>query len=104
MFDIPPHPNVVGLLGACESPPAMVVELVHQARELDDYLEAFSAVETPLRYLGHAVELLTDIARGMEHLHGSDVVHRDLAPRNVLVDRERRARVNDFGLSRNVAR
>lgn len=43
---------------------------------------------------------VTDIACGMEHLAAHEIIHRDLACRNVLVDSELRMKVADFGLSR----
>ena len=39
----------------------------------------------------------------MAHLHSHFLIHRDLAPRNVLVEStNQRAMVSDFGLSRKI--
>merc|ERR1740117_1457903 len=52
------------------------------------------------------LQLMADVALGMAHLHQNMLVHRDLAPRNVLVDQSElprvRGMVNDFGLARKV--
>jgi hypothetical protein len=48
--------------------------------------------------LSVALDVLTQVARGLRHLHGGGVLHRDLAARNVLVKR-RLFKVTDFGLS-----
>jgi hypothetical protein len=48
--------------------------------------------------LSQAVDVLTQVARGLRHLHGGGVFHRDLAARNVLV-KGRVFKVTDFGLS-----
>jgi serine/threonine protein kinase len=45
-------------------------------------------------------QLATDIALGMEYLHGKSVVHRDLKSPNVLLDVNWTAKIADFGLSR----
>lgn len=43
-----------------------------------------------------------EIARGMEFLAISKVVHADLATRNVLLDENFHAKISDFGLSRQL--
>ena len=47
-----------------------------------------------------AVELFTEIATGMMHLHGKGILHCDLKPGNVLLDQDGKPRVADFGQSR----
>ena len=46
--------------------------------------------------------LIATIARAVEHAHQRGVLHRDLKPGNILFDREGRAYVSDFGLSKRV--
>lgn len=41
-----------------------------------------------------------DIARGMKHLHGLGMIHRDLKSDNCLVDDMDRVKVADFGNSK----
>lgn len=40
-----------------------------------------------------------DIANGMAYLHSRNVIHRDLKPSNILLSRDHRARISDFGMS-----
>jgi hypothetical protein len=47
-----------------------------------------------------AARLARDAARGLAHAHEKGVIHRDVKPGNLLVDRSGRVVVTDFGLAR----
>lgn len=44
----------------------------------------------------------TDIAKGMNHISYEKIVHRDLAVRNILIGKDKKAKISDFGLSRQL--
>ncbi|HBP21836.1 MAG TPA: hypothetical protein DEA08_29135 [Planctomycetes bacterium] len=73
------------------------------------YLDMDFVVGEPLRdrvaRLGsipveEAVRIACEVARGLAALHERGIVHRDIKPENILIDREGRARLCDFGLSK----
>ena len=53
------------------------------------------------QYVFTSLKILRCVGRGLSHLHKYRIIHRDLAPRNVLVDGGGRALVTDFGLSKS---
>ena len=75
-------------------PPYYVMDYIDQG-SLEDRLN-----ETHLLEPEDAVELFTEIAQGMMHLHGKGILHCDLKPANILLDEDGKPRVADFGQSR----
>ena len=52
--------------------------------------------------VGKAVTIGRQIAEGLAEAHRHGVVHRDLKPQNIMIDREGGARIMDFGIARSV--
>ena len=53
--------------------------------------------------VGKAVSIGKQIAEGLSEAHRLGVVHRDLKPGNIMIDREGNARIMDFGIARSLA-
>ena len=49
-----------------------------------------------------AVAYAIEIGRALSAAHGTQLVHRDVKPQNVLIDPEGRAKLTDFGISRSL--
>src|ERR1700722_11047626 len=50
-----------------------------------------------------AAEIIEQVCRGLEAAHSEAVIHRDLKPQNIMMDRSRRITVMDFGIARSTA-
>ncbi|RKH24669.1 hypothetical protein D7V77_19980 [Corallococcus sp. CA041A] len=89
------HPHVVAVhdVGTFGDVVFIAMELVDGGTVRQHLLEA----TRPWR---DVVRLYIQAGRGLAAAHAAGVVHRDFKPDNVLVDKEGRARVTDFGLAR----
>jgi eukaryotic-like serine/threonine-protein kinase len=93
------HPGIVGIYDVDTSGewPALVMELVD-----GESLAARLARDGPLPER-EAASIAADLADALYHAHMRGVIHRDLKPGNVLIDRAGRARLADFGIARSLA-
>jgi len=91
------HPGIVGVLeiGESKGQPFMVMDFV-EGQAFDEVLKEREL--TPRRIC----ELIRGVAEGLGHAHEQGIVHRDVKPANILVDREGQARLTDFGLARDM--
>jgi len=89
-----PHENVIRFFGFCLDPLCVVTEWCEKRalRNLldDESFEINSALQ---------IQFLTDIAKGMLHIHLEKVLHKELSSRNVMITQHNSAKI-DFSLSR----
>ena len=52
--------------------------------------------------VGKAVSIAKQVCEGLAEAHRLGVVHRDLKPQNIMIDREGNARIMDFGIARSL--
>lgn len=90
------HPHVVTVYSvrSRDGVHAIVMELV-DGRGLDAVLAERERL--PLHVAGM---ILAQTTAGLQHAHDRGVIHRDVKPSNVLIDRAGRAVVSDFGIAR----
>ncbi|KAG5042033.1 Receptor-like serine/threonine-protein kinase [Glycine soja] len=97
-------PFVISLLGFSSDRRGKKLVLVYELmpnRSLQDALLDRRCPE--LMSWGKRFDVAVSVARGLEYLHhvcDPPVIHGDIKPSNVLLDRDFRAKIGDFGLAR----
>lgn len=94
-----PHPNLVTLYGWClyGSQRILVYEYIGGGN-----LEELVTDTTNFKYI-RRLEVAIDVAKALVYLHHEcypPIVHRDVKASNVLLDKDGKAKVTDFGLAR----
>ncbi|CAI9740442.1 angiopoietin-1 receptor-like [Octopus vulgaris] len=106
------HRNVVCLVGACHIHGILYVALEYaRYGDLRSYLRRsrkekgiiYSNGTLPMTALNQTtlLRLALDVATGLAHLAERQIIHRDVAARNILLGDKLVAKVADFGLSKN---
>ncbi len=90
------HPNIVAALDAREQAGLyyLVMEFV-DGIDLAHWIKQRGAMSLPA-----AVACISQAARGLEHAHGEGIIHRDIKPGNLLIDRQGTVKILDMGAAR----
>lgn len=92
------HPNIVSIFDSGQTPDG----LPYYVMEFVDGLRLDSHVREKKLSLEELLELYLPILDAVDFAHKKSVIHRDLKPSNILVDKEGRPKVVDFGLAREL--
>jgi serine/threonine-protein kinase len=90
------HPNIVTIYDAGQADGVAYIAM--------EFLEGTNLREIldkqPPLPIARIVEITGQIARGLAFAHEQGVIHRDIKPANVIVLRNRRPKITDFGIAR----
>lgn len=90
------HPNIVNVydVGDDSGLHYIVMELV-EGITLKRFIERKGKLEVK-----EAVGIAIQIAQGMEAAHDNRIIHRDIKPQNIIISREGKVKVTDFGIAK----
>jgi serine/threonine-protein kinase len=96
------HPSIVTIHDAFEDAETksscIVMELV-PGKTLESIL-----LSGRVMTVGQTLDLVRQVAEGLDYAHRNQVVHRDLKPANILVTEDGRIKITDFGIAKVLAR
>ena len=97
------HPNIVTVhdIGQDGDRYYIVMEYV-EGRTLKQMIRSQNGNGSPMP-ISRALDLTIQICAGIGYAHRADLVHCDVKPQNVLVTRDDRVKVADFGIARAIS-
>ncbi len=92
------HPNVVSIYDVGQEDEIHYIVM--------EYIEGFNLNEiikerAPLQ-VEESVRIASQICDALDHAHQNQIIHRDIKPHNILIGRNGRVKVTDFGIARAV--
>lgn len=90
------HPNIVNVydVGEEEGIHYIVMELV-EGITLKKYIEKKVRLTTK-----EAISIAIQVAMGIEAAHNNHIIHRDIKPQNIIISKEGKVKVTDFGIAK----
>lgn len=90
------HPNIVNVydVGDDNGLHYIVMELV-EGITLKRFIERKGKLE-----IKEAVGITIQIAQGMEAAHDNHIIHRDIKPQNIIISKDGKVKVTDFGIAK----
>ncbi|EQC33777.1 TKL protein kinase [Saprolegnia diclina VS20] len=96
------HPNVLDFLGFSWNPRDGNLCFLTEYMKNGDLFYHLQKRKATLTWPIEKIKIALDIAQGLVYLHSltPKIIHRDLKSKNVLLDENCTAKINDFGISR----
>ena len=90
------HPNIVNIydVGAENGLYYIVMEYVEGIT-----LKTYISKKGQLTY-NEVISIAIQVGRGIEAAHKKEIVHRDIKPQNIIISKEGKVKVTDFGIAR----
>ena len=90
------HPNIVSVYDSDRDGNIafMVMEFI-EGNDLKHHLD-----QGTLYTLEQTLGIMHDLLSALEYAHGQSIVHRDIKPANLLIEKNGRAKLTDFGVAR----
>ncbi|TPX40512.1 hypothetical protein SeMB42_g05966 [Synchytrium endobioticum] len=90
------HPNILRLYDVIHTEKKLTLVFEYMDSDLKKFLDTYAG-DIDLPTIKH---LMFQLLKGIEYCHANRVLHRDLKPQNLLINKKLELKLGDFGLAR----
>jgi len=92
------HKNIVRVLdvGTYKNTPYIVMDYI-DGYDLEELIEEKGRLSLP-----KALDIFTQILKALYYVHSKGIIHRDIKPKNILIDKEGTVKLTDFGIAKSL--
>ncbi|MDR1320735.1 MAG: Stk1 family PASTA domain-containing Ser/Thr kinase [Gracilibacteraceae bacterium] len=92
------HPNIVSVYDVGKEDADFIVMEYIEGRTLKNYIRDKAPFPA-----GVAIDVTRQVAEALAHAHAGGIIHQDIKPQNILITKDGRVKVTDFGIARAVS-
>jgi serine/threonine-protein kinase len=90
------HPNIVTIFSFNRIDDQYIIAMEYvEGKSLKELLQTKKMLKP-----GEAVAIIIQVAEGLAYAHAHNVIHRDIKPANILLDKDNRVKISDFGIAK----
>ncbi|KAI7899902.1 serine/threonine-protein kinase pef1 [Cokeromyces recurvatus] len=94
------HPNIVRLFDVIHTENKLTLVFEYMDQDLKKYMDAALRSNLGALDVNTIKSFLYQLLRGIAYCHENRVLHRDLKPQNLLINKHHQLKIGDFGLAR----
>ena len=93
------HENIVKILdaGVYENTPYIVMEYIEE-RDLEYLIKSRGKLS-----VSEALSIFGQLLSALSYVHSKGIIHRDIKPKNILIDKNGKAKLTDFGIAKSLS-
>ncbi len=90
------HPNIVMIFSFNKIDENYIIAMEYiDGKSLKDFLKEEIKLD-----VNHAMNYMKQILTGLDYAHSNNVIHRDIKPANIMITKDKKIKISDFGIAK----